>query len=67
MEFQSPRSGKFESNTADISALTAARQTGFNPLDRGNLNQIDSNIIFGVQDKTVFQSPRSGKFESNTL
>ena len=38
----------------------------FNPLDRGNLNQI---INFqrdkGVQ-RTMFQSPRSGKFESNS-
>ena len=37
--FQSPRSGKFESNKLEkfLNELKSAR---FNPLDRGNLNQI---------------------------
>ena len=39
--FQSPRPGKFESNTAvDIKKVVSTIETGFNPLDRGNLNQI---------------------------
>ena len=38
---------------------------GFNPLDRGNLNQIDKLRKFDNSLQTVFQSPRSGKFESN--
>ena len=38
----------------------------FNPLDRGNLNQIDMGIKYRVVAYTQFQSPRSGKFESNS-
>ena len=63
--FQSPRSGKFESNLTGLHIAKLVKY-GFNPLDRGNLNQI---INFqrdkGVQ-RTMFQSPRSGKFESNS-
>ena len=36
----------------------------FNPLDRGNLNQI-IELGYGPRGSTEFQSPRSGKFESN--
>ena len=37
----------------------------FNPLDRGNLNQIlDYRVSHSVPSE-MFQSPRSGKFESN--
>ena len=39
--FQSPRSGKFESNYADKEYdVFLPDSKGFNPLDRGNLNQI---------------------------
>ena len=37
----------------------------FNPLDRGNLNQIKPNLIPKGVIHGMFQSPRSGKFESN--
>ena len=36
----------------------------FNPLDRGNLNQINNCLILSM-NQAMFQSPRSGKFESN--
>ena len=63
--FQSPRSGKFESNNELRSPYSSIRAACFNPLDRGNLNQIiEYKQPFYVVDVT-FQSPRSGKFESN--
>ena len=37
----------------------------FNPLDRGNLNQIQSVRVGEYVKSLKFQSPRSGKFESN--
>ena len=37
----------------------------FNPLDRGNLNQIMDIKRLIVDGCKWFQSPRSGKFESN--
>ena len=37
----------------------------FNPLNRGNLNQIVSNNTQETLVANLFQSPRSGKFESN--
>ena len=40
--FQSPRSGKFESN-AMVAKQNAEFEASFNPLDRGNLNQIRCN------------------------
>ena len=40
--------------------------TRFNPLDRGNLYQIQSAAEFAKATlKKEFQSPRSGKFVSN--
>ena len=62
--FQSPRSGKFESNTAEIFFAEKKINESFNPLDRGNLNQIPCREG-EVGKEGVFQSPRSGKFESN--
>ena len=61
-KFQSPRTGKFESNGSmkDIMEYVYC----FNPLERGNSNQIanSKNMLFlGLS----FQSPRTGKFESN--
>ena len=38
--FQSPRSGKFESNTRSTMSKESELARSFNPLDRGNLNQI---------------------------
>ena len=38
--FQSPRSGKFESNRIFGGCLIDNGRYSFNPLDRGNLNQI---------------------------
>ena len=62
--FQSPRSGKFESNQGEYYASKIHDVQSFNPLDRGNLNQIVCNG--GELDlEKLFQSPRSGKFESN--
>ena len=65
--FQSPRSGKFESNFIISCRLRNGDGLGFNPLDRGNLNQISSGSFSDVVDVAMFQSPRSGKFESNSL
>ena len=63
IKFQSPRSGKFESNIEmDIRKLLIPG--GFNPLDRGNLNQMVLSQILWLMESS-FQSPRSGKFESN--
>ena len=92
IQFQSPRSGKFESN-ARVSRARHRYPRRFNPLDRGNLNQIQTQIeqwetliwivsfnpldrgnlnqiifLFIVPTMSFwFQSPRSGKFESNSL
>ena len=41
--FQSPRSGKFESNQIYIKLIHKIEIGGFNPLDRGNLNQMMRN------------------------
>ena len=38
----------------------------FNPLDRGNLNQIPEPPRVELPRIEVFQSPRAGKFESNS-
>ena len=66
--FQSPRSGKFESNVIlnrkDLNMQPLQR---FNPLDRGNLNQMLVTGILGHAEPRKFQSPRSGKFESNLV
>ena len=65
--FQSPRSGKFVSDTM-VTALRNGRAGChcFNPLDRGNLYQMRSinGLTFFVRVKK-FQSPRSGKFVSD--
>ena len=38
--FQSPKSGKFESNLSNNVKTVAKASACFNPLNRGNLNQI---------------------------
>ena len=43
-EFQSPRSGKFESNNMARGMRDEFGKASFNPLDRGNLNQIMVNL-----------------------
>ena len=40
ISFQSPRSGKFESNRLIATMWDKLDNNRFNPLDRGNLNQI---------------------------
>ena len=64
--FQSPRSEKFVSNLVE-NTLTITVLKCFNPLDRGNLYQIQGfePVISKVKDSLKFQSPRSGKFVSN--
>ena len=64
--FQSPKSGKFESNKKKLLKRVTPHSVSFNPLDRGNLNQIllQSSGNTNLR-KAWFQSPRSGKFESN--
>ena len=66
IKFQSPRSGKFESNDYSHAGMASSSlwSRRFNPLDRGNLNQIEEEILH-TKCKKKFQSPRSGKFESN--
>ena len=65
--FQSPRSGKFASDLFTAVTLTK-RDKCFNPLDWENLYQMRSinGLTFFVRVKK-FQSPRSGKFVSDTL
>ena len=60
--FQPPKSGKFK-NLGDL--LEGSRENCFNPLNRGNLNQIAGLIGLGYFTVMLFQSPKSGKFESN--
>ena len=64
--FQSPKSGKFVSDYVIDHGITKIT-TCFNPLDRGNLYQIQGfePVISKVKDSLKFQSPRSGKFVSN--
>ena len=55
--FQSPRSGKFVSNlwaSKNMSTLTLLNG-GFNPLDRGNLYQIEANpkAYFGEDSVSI--------------
>ena len=64
--FQSPRSGKFESNYIKLIHKTEIGES-FNPLDRGNLNQMMNKLQRFQKSLRLFQSPRSGKFESNGL
>jgi len=53
--FQSPKSGKFESNLAVKLAKGCNGVLGFNPLNRGNLNQILSTLI--IQDSEMRFNP----------
>ena len=67
-QFQSPRSGKFVSDLHLKRILDQQQLVSFNPLDRGNLYQIFS---WKVKRKFAmpmeFQSPRSGKFVSDSV
>ena len=93
--FQSPRTGKFESNHAESGTVCCDNIESFNPLERGNSNQIrrtcwpkrrpafksfnplergNSNQMRRAQPcypnlgvDPGFQSPRTGKFESNLV
>ena len=64
--FQSPKSEKFESNKVFYFLLFSRTLLSFNPLNRGNLNQITDGEAFKAALKEAFQSPKSGKFESNS-
>ena len=64
--FQSPKSGKFESNTDETNCSSlSVNNKRFNPLNRGNLNQILRRQNGWRRTVLSFQSPKSGKFESN--
>ena len=64
--FQSPRSGKFVSDKKLTMQAKMPLWTSFNPLDRGNLYQIPKSGTAGFRSKMEFQSPRSGKFVSDS-
>ena len=68
LKFQSPRSGKFVSNVAQKYTFLNLVLFCFNPLDRGNLYQIrlSSISVDDARELLKFQSPRSGKFVSNS-
>ena len=54
MRFQSPRSGKFVSDTYAIAIIALATVIiGFNPLDRGNLYLIEVYWYFEKRDIEV--------------
>ena len=55
--FQSPRSGKFESNYRYNEQSGAYLSDGFNPLDRGNLNQISCLTSVAVLSLTMCFNP----------
>ena len=65
---QSPRLGKFVSNTNQQLCLKIKIKHGFNPLDRGNWYQINPLVeqYLHFFNQGV-QSPRSGKFVSNKI
>ena len=65
--FQSPRSGKFVSDLIRSIVNSWQIMKSFNPLDRGNLYQIHTLCGYIRKDQTLFQSPRSGKFVSDSL
>ena len=65
--FQSPRSGKFVSDYF-LQGDYNVKFYCFNPLDRGNLYQMQSGKTLAIiTTKRVFQSPRSGKFVSDKV
>ena len=69
MMFQSPRSGKFESNTSVFKHLGFVPHVLFQSPRSGkfesNMGVLDDNGRVDAWE--WFQSPRSGKFESNRL
>ena len=64
--FQSPRSGKFESNPCGYERerwrLYQFQSPRSGKFESNRAPSLDSN-----EEVTTFQSPRSGKFESNSL
>ena len=64
--FQSPKSGKFESNLATHMNIVEFQKRKFQSPKSG---KFESNAVKKAEDirETGFQSPRSGKFESNSL
>ena len=65
--FQSPRSGKFESNESKMAIIKKSTQAQFQSPRSGKFES-NSYYPFDMDLNVVrFQSPRSGKFESNLL
>ena len=67
MRFQSPRSGKFVSNIAEVANQYLRKGSKFQSPRSGKFvsNLYVSKLIFKTAQ--TFQSPRSGKFVSNIL
>ena len=64
-KFQSPKSGKFESNS-DTKEISSWKRT--NRFQSPKSGKFESNVptkVGEVATEGVFQSPKSGKFESN--
>ena len=62
--FQSPRSGKFESNLVSINGFHTVIDVFQSPRSgKFESNAMKARHAAGVAE--MFQSPRSGKFESN--
>ena len=55
--FQSPRTGKFESNSAMALLATVRVIERFNPLERGNSNQIHSWLYEKVPNEVIGFNP----------
>ena len=63
--FQSPKSGKFESNEADHVRSLCYGASGFQSPKSGKFESNSINIKQKGFQMQKFQSPKSGKFESN--
>ena len=65
--FQSPRSWKFVSDMSGLGLIIKIMcLISFNPLDRGNLYLIQPECPIMSFEEAEFQSPRSGKFVSDS-
>ena len=65
-KFQSPRSGKFESNLVSINGFHTVIDVFQSPRSgKFESNAMKARHAAGVAE--MFQSPRSGKFESNSI
>ena len=64
--FQSPRSGKFESNLVAVQPDLTLSTVSFQSPRSGKFESNLKFTTFKDRGDLLFQSPRSGKFESNT-